>query len=185
MIDSLIIVDRNVDIITPLLTQLTYEGLLDEFFGIQNCTSMEYYHAVFFPTLSHPNSSDVTCRFLTRARVTPAHVKIDASLLTNQPPPAGGASTASASPAPAAAGPSSSTSALPAGQKRKYHLKSTDSLYSRIRDSNFSVVGPKISKEILRLDSEYKVLDNMPLYFFHVLIGSMRSPDIQLRLPLN
>jgi hypothetical protein len=25
--------------ITPLLTQLTYEGLVDEFYGIQNCMS--------------------------------------------------------------------------------------------------------------------------------------------------
>ena len=36
-IDTLIIIDRNVDLVTPLLTQLTYEGLIDEFFGIQNC----------------------------------------------------------------------------------------------------------------------------------------------------
>ncbi|CAG8535444.1 3238_t:CDS:10, partial [Ambispora leptoticha] len=35
-IDSLIIVDRSVDLITPLCTQLTYEGLIDEIFGIRN-----------------------------------------------------------------------------------------------------------------------------------------------------
>jgi vacuolar protein sorting-associated protein 33A len=39
VIDSLIIIDRHVDMITPMLTQLTYEGLIDEFFGIQNCKS--------------------------------------------------------------------------------------------------------------------------------------------------
>lgn len=37
-IDSLIIIDREVDFITPLLTQLTYEGLIDEKFGIKNST---------------------------------------------------------------------------------------------------------------------------------------------------
>ncbi|PPQ68764.1 hypothetical protein CVT26_001733 [Gymnopilus dilepis] len=35
-IDSLIILDRKVDMITPLLTQLTYEGLVDELIGIKN-----------------------------------------------------------------------------------------------------------------------------------------------------
>ncbi|KAI4256524.1 MAG: hypothetical protein L6R42_006172, partial [Xanthoria sp. 1 TBL-2021] len=35
-IESLIIIDREVDMVTPLLTQLTYEGLIDEMFGIKN-----------------------------------------------------------------------------------------------------------------------------------------------------
>lgn len=36
-IDSLIVIDRRVDMISPLLTQLTYEGLVDELIGIKNC----------------------------------------------------------------------------------------------------------------------------------------------------
>ena len=35
-IESLIIIDREVDLPTVLLTQLTYEGLLDEFFGVDS-----------------------------------------------------------------------------------------------------------------------------------------------------
>ncbi|KAJ8659540.1 hypothetical protein O0I10_004905 [Lichtheimia ornata] len=35
-IDQLIIIDRNVDIVTPLCTQLTYEGLIDETMAINN-----------------------------------------------------------------------------------------------------------------------------------------------------
>lgn len=35
-IESLIIIDREIDFATPLLTQLTYEGLIDEKFGIQH-----------------------------------------------------------------------------------------------------------------------------------------------------
>ncbi|KAJ7216787.1 Sec1-like protein [Mycena haematopus] len=35
-IDSLIVLDRRVDMITPLLTQLTYEGLIDELIGVKN-----------------------------------------------------------------------------------------------------------------------------------------------------
>lgn len=38
-IESLIIIDREVDFITPLLTQLTYEGLIDEKYGIKNSIS--------------------------------------------------------------------------------------------------------------------------------------------------
>lgn len=35
-IDSLIILDRQIDLVTPLCTQLTYEGLIDELLGIKN-----------------------------------------------------------------------------------------------------------------------------------------------------
>src|SRR2546423_1919790 len=35
-VDSLVIIDRDVDFATPLLTQLTYEGLVDELVGIQH-----------------------------------------------------------------------------------------------------------------------------------------------------
>ncbi|ODQ55485.1 Sec1-like protein [Saitoella complicata NRRL Y-17804] len=36
VLDSLIIIDRGVDMATPLMTQLTYEGLIDESYGIKN-----------------------------------------------------------------------------------------------------------------------------------------------------
>ncbi|CAG9834285.1 unnamed protein product [Diabrotica balteata] len=38
-IDQIILIDRSVDLITPLATQLTYEGLIDEIFGINNSTA--------------------------------------------------------------------------------------------------------------------------------------------------
>lgn len=38
--DSLIIIDRRVDMVTPLLTQLTYEGLIDEMIGVKNCAPL-------------------------------------------------------------------------------------------------------------------------------------------------
>ena len=34
-IDDLIIIDRDVDMITPMCTQYTYEGLIDEMFSIK------------------------------------------------------------------------------------------------------------------------------------------------------
>ncbi|EEB20262.1 vacuolar protein sorting 33A, putative [Pediculus humanus corporis] len=38
-IDHLLLIDRSVDLITPMATQLTYEGLIDELFGINNTTA--------------------------------------------------------------------------------------------------------------------------------------------------
>lgn len=35
-IESLVVIDREVDLATPLLTQLTYEGLIDELYGINH-----------------------------------------------------------------------------------------------------------------------------------------------------
>jgi len=39
-IDHLLLLDRGVDLLTPLATQLTYEGLIDEIFGISNSEYM-------------------------------------------------------------------------------------------------------------------------------------------------
>jgi len=36
VIDKLVIIDREVDFVTPLMTQLTYEGLIDETYNITN-----------------------------------------------------------------------------------------------------------------------------------------------------
>lgn len=35
-ISNVILIDRNVDLVSPMLTQLTYEGLIDEVFGIED-----------------------------------------------------------------------------------------------------------------------------------------------------
>ena len=45
-LDALVVLDRRVDMITPLLTQLTYEGLIDETLGIKNCKSISYGSAI-------------------------------------------------------------------------------------------------------------------------------------------
>lgn len=38
-ISTLILIDRSVDLMTPLSTQLTYEGLIDEIYGIKNSSA--------------------------------------------------------------------------------------------------------------------------------------------------
>jgi hypothetical protein len=37
-IDCLIMVDREIDLVSPFCVNQTYEGLLDEFFGIKTCS---------------------------------------------------------------------------------------------------------------------------------------------------
>lgn len=37
-IDELILIDRACDLVTPMCTQLTYEGIIDELLGIKNGT---------------------------------------------------------------------------------------------------------------------------------------------------
>ncbi|OJD10848.1 hypothetical protein AJ78_08249 [Emergomyces pasteurianus Ep9510] len=56
--ESLIIIDRDVDFATPLLTQLTYEGLVDEFFEIAN-NQAEVDSMVIGPSAPSPSSSQV------------------------------------------------------------------------------------------------------------------------------
>lgn len=47
IIEHLLLLDRSIDLLSPLVTQLTYEGLIDEIFGINNskylCFSIVYY----------------------------------------------------------------------------------------------------------------------------------------------
>ena len=138
-IDSLIILDRKVDMITPMLTQLTYAGLIDELMGIKNCMY-----------------SQLTLLWRGVDR-TLAYIEIPASLLT--PPGAQNAQPSSSSTTGAA--PSTSGAVLPRDtkeSKKKYHLNpATDAIFSELQDLNFSNVGKTLNKTARRLDEDYKV----------------------------
>jgi len=52
-IEHLLLLDRSVDLLSPLVTQLTYEGLIDEIFGIKYSKVSILYHyflPLFFDT---------------------------------------------------------------------------------------------------------------------------------------
>lgn len=49
--DTLLLLDRNVDLLTPLATQLTYEGLIDEIYGIHNGCNCFYISFQYIWTL--------------------------------------------------------------------------------------------------------------------------------------
>lgn len=57
-IDKILLIDRSVDLITPLATQLTYEGLIDEIFGINNSTASFPIHN--FLTTEEKNSNTLS-----------------------------------------------------------------------------------------------------------------------------
>lgn len=70
LVENLIIVDREVDFVTPLSTQLTYEGLIDENYGISN-NQMEVESAVLggAPAPQQQNGTNQTSTTATRRKV--------------------------------------------------------------------------------------------------------------------
>ncbi|GBB83477.1 hypothetical protein RclHR1_01020018 [Rhizophagus clarus] len=73
-IDSLIILDRSVDLISPLCTQLTYEGLIDEVFGIR-ASHVEVDSAIVGPTSQKSAPASATSTSTTSQPSTPAKKK--------------------------------------------------------------------------------------------------------------
>lgn len=58
-IDQLVIIDRSTDFITPLLTQLTYKGLINEFYKISDSGQVELPASIVNPPLS-ANKNGIT-----------------------------------------------------------------------------------------------------------------------------
>ena len=126
-VDSLFVLDRRVDMFTPLLTQLTYEGLIDEFIGIEHCLSFFAFRTQF-----------------RRLSLLPARVELPSSF--TEPTEAQQGSSSSATPA-----------ALAKEKKKKYLLKgSEDPLFSELRDLNFAFVGRELNTMARRLDEDVK-----------------------------
>jgi len=135
--DSLIILDRRVDMITPLLTQLTYEGLIDELVGIKNCER---------PSRS---SSKITIDHIS------AYVELPQSVLA---PPTGPGAQPTAGPSTSPPAPGPAAGLINRDKKKKHNLSaSTDPLFEELRDLNFSAVGKRLNKVAHRLDEDYKV----------------------------
>lgn len=74
-IESLIVIDRSVDFPTALLTQLTYEGLIDEFFGVTaNQTDVEA--VIIGPTSA---AAPATAPSMNSAQSTKKKIPLDSS----------------------------------------------------------------------------------------------------------
>ncbi|KAK4687121.1 vacuolar protein sorting-associated protein 33A, partial [Tremellales sp. Uapishka_1] len=155
-VDALIILDRSVDWVTPMCTQLTYEGMLDEFVGIKN--------GGFFPFClgSSTEISGAT-----------GHIELDPSLLNPQAPQA---------PASASALPSTPITK----KRKHPLSASTDKLFAEIRDLNFAVVGSRLSKLARRLEGDYGGVSNLKsvpqLKEFVGKLGGLQNEQQSLRL---
>jgi len=96
-IDRVILLDRIVDMVTPMCTQLTYEGLIDEVFGIQN-----------------------------------SYISVNSDIV------------------------GSSSASKTYKKKVKVLVNGDDVLYAQVRNLNFSVIGPLLSKKAKELEKILK-----------------------------
>lgn len=155
----MIILDRQVDMVTPLCTQLTYEGLVDEVLGIKNCLSI--------------SSSLGPIRKLIHLSQPSAHVEVDANLIA----PVSTASTST---------PSAATFGVIPPKTKKHLLSSTDSLFVELRDKNFAVVGAILNKTARKLNDDYErrhqAKTPAELRQFVGQLGSLQTEHQALRL---
>ena len=131
-IDSLILLDRQVDMVTPLCTQLTYEGLIDEIIGIKH-SFVEVDANLTAPPVPPTPSSSTATHF--GAQGGPPRRK--KHLLSALPSSSSSSSAANGS-APASA------SAPP------------DPLFAELRDKNFTVVGGTLNRVAKRINENYE-----------------------------
>ncbi|XP_055652338.1 vacuolar protein sorting-associated protein 33A isoform X4 [Falco peregrinus] len=133
--DTLLLLDRNVDLLTPLATQLTYEGLIDEIYGIQNTGSKENSREAFMDfnpsccTEDWPESclqTSLKAGWLTLGFWSP-YVKLPPEKFAPKKQGEGGKD-------------------LPT-EPKKLQLNSAEELYAEIRDKNFNAVGSVLSKK--------------------------------------
>ncbi|OBZ88579.1 Vacuolar protein sorting-associated protein 33A [Choanephora cucurbitarum] len=132
-IDQFIIIDRNVDLVTPLCTELTYEGLIDETMGIKHC------FVELDASLVNPAQSANTAK---SPQTTPG--------IAGVPSPVVGTGSSAGLNAPPAA----------PIKKKKYVLNSSDKLFSQLRDQNFAVVGNMLNKIAKRINENYEERHN-------------------------
>jgi hypothetical protein len=151
-----------------MCTQLTYEGLIDEFIGVKNGES---------------DGLGRRCmrRLMDQLGLT-GHVEVDAELVA---PPNIGQRDQQSNSATAVVG--SSLGTPPQPKKKKHRLtSSTDRLFSELRDLNFAVVGARLSRTARRLeegyDTRHKLGSVKEMRDFVGKLGGLQSEHQGLRL---
>lgn len=137
-IDSLILLDRQVDMVTPLCTQLTYEGLIDEIIGIKH-SFVEVDANLTAPPVPPTPSSSTATHF--GAQGGPPRRK--KHLLSALP-----SATSSSTSSSAAAGGSAAGAGAGVGPP--------DPLFAELRDKNFTVVGGTLNRVAKRINENYE-----------------------------
>ncbi|XP_065323676.1 vacuolar protein sorting-associated protein 33A-like [Gordionus sp. m RMFG-2023] len=146
---TLIILDRSVDLLTPLLTQLTYEGLIDEIFGIKGT----YLTRVMLPLsrclLKYFKASQSTKNNQASTSTNPFSDSVDED---DQQIPEGG-------------GIGDSNFANTESENNKaiktLSLNSRDEIFGETRDKNFNAVGSYLSIKAKNLASQFEERHNV------------------------
>ncbi|KAK6005686.1 hypothetical protein QM012_007328 [Aureobasidium pullulans] len=80
VVDNVIIIDREVDFFTPLMTQLTYEGLIDEVFGVRhNQTEVDTSIVGAAPQTQKPQGAAAAAAGNSTQAATKRRIQLDSS----------------------------------------------------------------------------------------------------------
>lgn len=126
-IDNLILIDRSVDYLTPMMTQLTYEGLVDEYLGIK------YSRHFYFIYISCIDTPDFMFVIKKKAQVelSPDKKKTQST--------------------------SDNKVNVVELKKSIVILNSSDSLFAEIRDKNFNAINHVLSRTAKELQQANEV----------------------------
>lgn len=132
-IDTLVIFDRSVDLVTPLLTQLTYEGLIDELFDMKCGQSW-----IFINITATIHVIKLNLGVVKLPKEKFAASDDTAATSTNE-----------------------ENDRLPrakvSSELKELMLSRTDDLFMELRDLNFSAVGPVIKKTVRAISDQMEV----------------------------
>lgn len=127
-IDAVVFLDRSIDLLTPLSTQLTYEGLIDELYGIKH--GMTDLVPLYMRTCNVGWTVKVAS-LLGCAKFPRQMFSEDIQAVPKGAPPPKGPMT--------------------------ILLNSEETMFAELRDLNFSSVGLYLSKEAKKITEAFKV----------------------------
>lgn len=135
--DTLLLLDRNVDLLTPLATQLTYEGLIDEIYGITN-GQRDLLHLMCFMFSPYVITwLEFDNLFLCFSANFAGYVKLPPEKFAQKKQ-------------------GEASKDLPT-EPKKLQLNSAEELYAEIRDKNFNAVGAALSKKAKIISAAFEV----------------------------
>lgn len=132
--DSLLLLDRNIDLLTPLATQLTYEGLIDEIYGITNGLNKTLVNFCFWGFFFLCVCSIYWAAF---SLWPTGYVKLPPEKFAEKK--------------------QGEASKDLLTERKKLQLNSAEELYAEIRDKNFNAVGAALSKKAKIISAAFEV----------------------------
>lgn len=157
--DTLLLLDRNVDLLTPLATQLTYEGLIDEIYGITNGESKLLDLTVYMFTTCVVPLTEVWEPLLLFPSNRAGYVKLPPEKFAQKKQ-------------------GEASKDLPT-EPKKLQLNSAEELYAEIRDKNFNAVGAALSKKAKIISAAFEVSNASSFCLFVMLWSEIQYNSLQ------